>query len=157
MKKFILFVFSLIIGLAVFCGLNVKATAGLDMTTGAQIRADGEFQGLRFEAAVDSLEGAIEHGFYLAAGEHTLSAMTTAIGANALTVGSNKLVKVPAGGDDTSFAVTVYGMDELSEYVQDITAIAYVKTAGGFEYDEVVIMKIKKDNNKSYNKNKIQN
>ena len=26
-----------------------------------------------------------------------------------------------------------------------------------FEYDEVVIMKIKKDNNNSYNKNKIQN
>ena len=122
MKKFVLFLFTLVIGFAVFCGLYVKADPSpLTMTDGAQIRTSGEFQGLRFEAAASSLEGVDEHGFYLAAGEHTLDAMRTAIEAGEATVGGNKLVKKSATGEALEFAVTVYGMDDVSEYAQLIT------------------------------------
>lgn len=142
MKKFILFVFSLIIGLAVFCGIQTKATGiTLEMEDGASVRTDDP-AGIRFLAEVNSLEGSAEHGFYLAAGEHTLSAMETAIEANASLVGGNKLVKVPATGEDTSFAVTIYGMDELSEYLQDITAVAYVKVGDDYTFDKAVTRNI---------------
>ena len=38
MKKFILFVFSLIIGFAVFCGLYVKADSVITTEPGASVR-----------------------------------------------------------------------------------------------------------------------
>lgn len=142
MKKFILFVFSLIIGLAVFCGLNVKATGiALTMTDGASVRTTGEYQGLRFLASVDTLEGSSEHGFYIALGEHSLSDMRTAIEANAEIVGSYKLVKRQALGEDTTFAVTIYDIPN-TYYVTGITAVAYVKVGDDYALDKAVTRNI---------------
>ena len=153
MKKFVLFLFTLVIGFAVFCGLYVKADPSpLTMTDGAQIRTSGEFQGLRFEAAASSLEGVDEHGFYLAAGTHGLSDMRTAIEANSATVGGNKLVKKSATGEDLEFAVTVYGMDDVSEYAQLITVVAYLKVGGTFTLDKAVTRNIADIAREDYNK-----
>ena len=153
MKKFVLFLFTLVIGFAVFCGLYVKADPSpLTMTDGAQIRTSGEFQGLRFEAAASSLEGVDEHGFYLAAGEHTLDAMRTAIEAGEATVGGNKLVKKSATGEALEFAVTVYGMDDVSEYAQLITVVAYLKAGGTFTLDKAVTRNIANIAREDYNK-----
>lgn len=152
MKKFILFVFTLVIGFVVFCGLYVKADpASLTMIDGAQIRTSGEFQGLRFAAEASSLEGVDEHGFYLAAGEHSLSDMRSAIETNSATVGTNKLVKRSATGEDLEFAVTVYGMDEVSEYAQLITAVAYLKTGDSFTFDKAVTRNIAEKAREDYN------
>lgn len=125
MKKITLFLFSLIIVLAICCGLYVKADSTITLTDGAQIRTEGEFQGLRFAASVDTLEGSTEHGFFVALGEHSLSDMTTAINAKAATVGANKLVKKATTGEDLEFAVTIYGITE-TYYASGITAVAYV-------------------------------
>ena len=142
MKKFILFVFSLIIGLAVFCGLNIKADGiVVTMEEGAQIRAEGEFQGLRFAATINTLAGVDEHGFYLAIGTWTQSQMETAIEAGADTIGADanerKLLPKPATGSDLDFAVTIYGMDELSEYESLISTVAYAKVGATYYFGEV--------------------
>lgn len=141
MKKFILFVFSLIIGLAVFCGLNVKADSTITMTDGASVRTSGDYQGLRFLASVDTLEGSTEHGFFLAKGEHSLSDMRTAIEAGANKVGDDKLVKKTAEGSETSFAVTIYNIDNTN-YVTDITAVAYVYNGTTYTLDKAVVRNI---------------
>ena len=141
MKKFILFVFSLIIGLAVFCGLNVKADSTITMTDGASVRTTGDYQGLRFLASVDTLEGSTEHGFFLAKGEHSLAEMQTAIEAGANKVGDDKLVKKTAEGSETSFAVTIYNIDN-SNYVTDITAVAYVYNGTSYTFDKAVVRNI---------------
>ena len=142
MKKFILFVFSLIIGLAVFCGLNVKATGiALTMTNGASVRTTGEYQGLRFQANVDTLEGSIEHGFFLALGEHSLSDMTTAINADAETVGGYKLVKKATTGADLTFAVTVYDITN-TYYTTGITAVAFVYDGSSYTLNKAVTRNI---------------
>lgn len=141
MKKFILFVFSLIIGLAVFCGLYVKADSVITMTNGASVRTTGTYQGLRFEASVDTLEGSTEHGFFLALGEHSFSDMQTAINAKASTIGGNKLVKKAAEGTDESFAVTIYGIGNTN-YVSDITAVAYVYNGSSYTLDKAVTRNI---------------
>ena len=152
MKKITLFIFSLIVGLVIFCGLSVKADPiTLTMENGAQIRTAGEFQGLRFQASASSLDGTDEHGFYLAAGEHTLDAMRTAIEAGEATVGGRKLVKRSSTGEDLEFAVTVYGMDEASEYAQVITAIAYIKTGASFTFDKAVTRNIAEKAREMYN------
>ena len=142
MKKFTLFLFTLIIGLAVFCGLNVKATGiALTMTDGASVRTTGEYQGLRFLASVDTLEGSTEHGFFLALGEHSLSDMTTKINAGETTIGGNKLVKKVATGSDLTFAVTVYDIPN-TYYVTGITAVAYVKVGSSYTLDKAVTKNI---------------
>ena len=141
MKKFILFVFSLIIGLAVFYGLNVKADSALAMTDGASVRTSGDYQGLRFLASVDTLEGSTEHGFFLAKGEHSLADMRTAIEAGANKVGDDKLVKKTAEGSETSFAVTIYNIDNTN-YVTDITAVAYVYNGTTYTFDKAVVRNI---------------
>ena len=151
MKKITLFIFSLIVSFVLFCGFFVKADVTLTMTDGAQIRTAGEFQGLRFQASASSLDGTDEHGFYLAAGEHSLSDMRTAIEASALTVGGSKLVKKSTTGEDLDFAVTVYGMDAASEYAQVITAVAYVKTGASFTFDKAVTRNIAEKAREMYN------
>ena len=141
MKKFILFVFSLIIGLAVFCGLNVKADSTITMTPGASVRTTGDYQGLRFLASVDTLEGSTEHGFFLAIGEHSLSDMQTAIEGGASTVGGYKLVKKVAAGSENSFAVTIYGIAS-DHYLDDVTAVAYVYNGTSYTFDKAVTRNI---------------
>lgn len=142
MKKFILFLFALVMGLAVFCGIKTKATGiTLEMEDGAQVRTEGLYQGLRFEAEVDTLEGSAAHGFYLAIGEHTLTAMRTAIEGGATLVEGNKLVNVPATGEDKKFAVTIYGIGS-DYYLEDITAIAYVKVGDDYTLDVAVTRNI---------------
>ena len=151
MKKITLFIFSLIVGLVIFCGLSVKADpATLTMVDGAQIRI-AEPAGLRFQASASSLDGTDEHGFYVAVGEHTLDAMRTAIEAGETTVGGNKLVKRSTTGEDLEFAVTIYGMDELSEYAQVITAVAYLKSGDDFTFDKAVTRNIAEKARQMYN------
>ena len=151
MKKITLFIFSLVISFVLFCGLSAQADGTLTMVDGAQIRTEGEFQGLRFQASASSLDGTDEHGFYLAAGEHSLSDMRTAIEAGEATVGGRKLVKRSTTGEDLEFAVTIYGMDETSEYAQVITAVAYVKTGASFTFDKAVTRNIAEGVRELYN------
>ena len=136
MKKFILFVFSLIIGFAVFCGLYVKADSVITTEPGASVRTTGEYQGLKFQASVDTLEGSTEHGFFLAIGEHSFSDMQTAINTGADTVGGYKLLKKAASGTDEEFTVTIYGIDNTN-YDTDITAVAYVYNGSTYTLGEV--------------------
>ena len=138
MKKITLFLFSLIIVLAICCGLYVKADSTITLTDGAQIRTAGEFQGLRFAASVDTLEGTTEHGFFIALGEHSLSDMTTAINAEANTVGANKLVKKATTGEDLEFAVTIYGITS-SYYATGITAVAYVYDGSAYTLSSIKV------------------
>ena len=113
MKKGFLFIIALVFAFFAFCGFYAKADAiTLTMTDGASVRTEGTYQGLRFLASVDTLEGAFEHGFYIALGEHSLSDMRTAIEADSATVGGNKLVKRQALGEETTFAVTIYDITE---------------------------------------------
>ena len=107
MKKVTLFLFTLLVGLLVIGGFNVKASSVVTLTDGAQVRTSGEYQGLRFQASVDTLEGTTEHGFFIALGEHSLTDMTTAIEAESATVGANKLVKKATTGADLQFAVVI--------------------------------------------------
>ena len=125
MKKITLFLFTLLVGLLVLGSFNVKASSTITLTNGAQVRTAGEFQGLRFAASVDTLEGSTEHGFFIALGEHSLDDMTTAINAEANTVGANKLIKKATTGEDLEFAVTVYDITN-TYYATGITAVAYV-------------------------------
>ena len=152
MKKITLFLFSLIVSLVIFCGLYVKADAPtVTMVNGAQVRTAGEIQGLRFEATASSLEGSTEHGFFVALGAHSLSDMRTAIEGGSATVGANKLVKKDTTGEDLTFAVTVYGMDEASEYAQVITAVAYIKVGDDFVLDKAVTRNIAEKAREMYN------
>lgn len=126
MKKIVLGLFILLSSFVlIFTGVKTKAVSAPVMVTGASIRATGERQGLKFSATVDSLEGVTEHGFYVALGTHTQSAMATAAGADANSVGGKKLKKVEVTGSDTTFHAVVYNIPEAS-YGQVITAIAYV-------------------------------
>ena len=152
MKKITLFLFSLIVSLVIFCGLYVKADAPtVTMVDGAQVRTAGEFQGLRFEATASSLEGSSEHGFFVALGAHSLSDMRTEIEKDSKTVGTNRLVKRATNGEDLTFAVTVYGMDEASEYAQVITAVAYIKVGDDFVLDKAVTRNIAEKARQMYN------
>ena len=138
MKKITLFLFSLIIVLALCCGLYVKADSTITLTDGAQVRTEGEFQGLRFAASVDTLEGTTEHGFFVALGEHSLSDMTTAIEADSKTVGTNKLVKRATTGEDLEFAVTIYDIGS-SYYTSGITAVAYVYDGSAYTFSSIKV------------------
>ncbi len=142
MKKGFLFIIALVFAFFAFCGFYAKADAiTLTMVNGAQVRTTGDYQGLRFEASVDTLEGASEHGFYIALGEHSLSDMRTAIEADSATVGTNKLVKKQALGEETTFAVTIYDITE-EYYTAGITAVAYVKVGDDYTIDKVVTKNI---------------
>ena len=124
-RKINLFIFSLVIIFTSLCFINVKAEEfSITMVDGAQIRTTG-VQGLRFKCdATQDFEENVEHGFYLAIGVHSYEEMTSAINANSLVVGSDKLIKKSTNGTDKSFAVTVYDIEE-AYYGQDITAIGY--------------------------------
>ena len=151
MKKFVLFLFSLMLAFSVFCGF-VKADAiVVTMEEGAQIRTEGSFQGLRFKASVDTLEGSSEHGFFLALGEHSSSDMQAAIIAGDTTIGGNKLIKKVAPGESLEFAITVYGMDEVSEYATLISSVAYAKVGETYYLGEVQTRNIADIARKIYN------
>ena len=133
MKKFTLFIFSLVIGLITFCGLNVKADGiTVYMSYGAQVRTAGDYQGLRFQGSVNTLAGTDEHGFFIALGVHSKSQIATVVSSateedfenGTVTVGANKLIKKAATGEDLTFAVTIYDITN-TYYTTDITAIAY--------------------------------
>lgn len=142
MKKGFLFIIALVFAFFAFCGFYAKADAiTLTMTDGASVRTEGTYQGLRFLASVDTLEGASEHGFYIALGEHSLSNMRTAIEADSATVGGNKLVKRQALGEETTFAVTIYDITQ-EYYTAGITAVAYVKVGDDYTLDKVVTKNI---------------
>ena len=142
MKKIALFIFSLIVSLVILCGLSVKADpATLTMVDGAQVRTDGEYQGLRFQATASSLEGVDEHGFYVALGNHSLDDMRAAIEGGEATVGANKLVKKAASGEDLTFAVTVYDITN-TYYTSGITAVAYLKTGATYTFNIAVTRNI---------------
>ena len=138
MKKITLFLFTLLVGLLVLGSFNVKASSTITLTNGAQVRTAGEFQGLRFAASVDTLEGSTDHGFFLALGEHSLSDMTTAINAEAATVGANKLVKKSTTGEDLEFAVTVYDITN-TYYTTGITAVAYVYNGSTYTLSDIKV------------------
>lgn len=142
MKKGFLFIIALVFAFFAFCGFYAKAdSVTITMVDGAQVRTEGEYQGLRFQASVNTLEGASEHGFYLAIGEHTLSDMETAIEAGADNVGGNKLVKKNALGTETTFAITIYGIAS-DHYLDEITAVAFVKVGDDYIIDKVVTRNI---------------
>lgn len=142
MKKGFLFIIALVFAFFAFCGFYAKAdSVTITMVNGAQVRTEGEYQGLRFQASVNTLEGASEHGFYLAIGEHTLSDMETAIEAGADNVGGYKLVKKNALGSETTFAITIYGIAS-DHYLDDVTAVAFVKVGDDYILDKVVTRNI---------------
>lgn len=138
MKKITLFLFTLLVGLLVISGFNVKADSVVTLTDGAQVRTAGEYQGLRFQASVDTLEGTTEHGFFIALGEHSLFDMTTAIEAESATVGANKLVKKATTGADLTFAVTVYDITN-TYYTTGITAVAYVYNGSAYTFSSAKV------------------
>ena len=125
MKKFVLFIFSLIIGLSMFC-LCIHANGiSIEMIDGASIRTGGTYQGLKFQASANSnFNVSIEHGFYITTGVHSYDEMISAINSKSSYVGSNKLIKKSTTGTDKDFAVTIYDIPK-EEYGNTITAIAY--------------------------------
>ncbi len=125
-----------------FAGVNLHAESGLAINSGASMRTSGDHQGLKFSASVTSLEGIVEHGFYVAKGVHTKEAITAAIDADSSTVGTNKLVKKVVDGEDLDFHLVIYNMDELSEYIQDITVLAYVYDGTDYEYTSALTRNI---------------
>ena len=125
MKKFTLFLFTLVIGFITFCTLVVKADAiTITLTEAASIRPAGN-QGLRFAAtASEDFDGNTEHGFYIAIGRHTKAEMTAAIAGGTGSIGGHTIVKKDTRGTDKDFAVTVIDIPEAN-YGTEITAIAY--------------------------------
>lgn len=126
MKKGFLFIIALVFAFFAFCGFYAKADAEITITmeAGASIRLIGD-QGLRFAAtASEDFDGATEHGFYLAIGNHTKEEMIAAIAGGSGLIDGKKLVKKDTTGTDKSFAVTIIEMPE-SYYGTEITAIAY--------------------------------
>lgn len=120
-----LFVFFGLVFAFVFISVNVFAST-ITMQDGAQIRTTGN-QGLKFSASVDSLDGTLEHGFYVAIGKHTVEEISEAIKSEAKEIDGNVLKKVEVEGDNTSFRVVIYNIGE-AYFEQSITAVAYVVT-----------------------------
>lgn len=120
-----LFVFFGLVFAFVFISVNVFAST-VTMQDGAQIRTTGN-QGLKFSASVDSLDGTLEHGFYVAIGKHTVEEISEAIKSETKEIDGNVLKKVEVEGDNTSFRVVIYNIGE-AYFEQSITAIAYVVT-----------------------------
>ena len=130
-RKFIrLFVFLGFILSFVFVGISSLA-ATASMENGARIRTTGN-QGLMFTATVDSLEDTLGHGFYVVLGEHTAEAISNAVNNQETKVDGNVLKKVAVEGENTTFKVVVYNINE-AYYEQKITAVSYVETESGVE------------------------
>ncbi len=119
--------------LLVFIGVNTKALEAPSMVNGASIRTSGEHQGLKFSASVTSLEGVVEHGFFVAKGTHTKEAIVEAFEASESTVGENKLLKKTVEGTDLEFHLVVYNINS-NNYNQNITALAYVYNGSSYTY-----------------------
>jgi len=135
-----IFLFVVILGLFfIGAGLYVHASQSITMTDGAQIRTTGDRQGLRFTAtASEAFAEGSEHGYYVALGEHALLTMTTAIQANEITVGSNKLVKIVIPEPDLTFSLVIYNIPERA-YKQDITAIPYIYHNGTYTFPSLLV------------------
>ena len=130
-RKFIrLFVFLGFILSFIFVGISSLA-ATASMENGARIRTTGN-QGLMFTATVDSLDDTLGHGFYVVLGEHTAEAISNAVNNQETKVDGNVLKKVAVEGENTTFKVVVYNIDE-AYYEQKITAVSYVETESGVE------------------------
>ena len=120
---------------------------GVEIQEGASIRTTGERQGLKFTANVETLTDVLEHGFYIALGEHTTNDMVTAINASEELISGNKLVKKEITGSGLAFHAVVYNITE-EYYNQDISAIAYVKYYNNktskyvYEFSEVLTRNI---------------
>ena len=93
---------------------------------GASIRTTGERQGLKFIAKVETLDNVVEHGFYIAKGNHSKKDFLNAINTDNKMINGNKLVKKEVVGEKLEFNLVVYNI--LEEYYrQDISVLPYVK------------------------------
>lgn len=136
MKKIVLFLFSLIIIFSIYCGINTKANSiNIYLENGARIRTEG-FQGLRFEASINSLENVSEHGFFLALGYHSYDDMKSAASNNSNTINGKTLLKKTTNGSELRFAVTVYDIP-LEEYGNTISVLAYCKSNDVFYFSPI--------------------
>ena len=134
MKKFILFLFTLVVGFSVFCGIKTKATGiTLTLEPEIQIRNSGTEQGLKFVChASEEFDGDTEHGFYVAIGTFDKDTFTTAIESiDPLDpkIGEKPLLHRSTKGNDPDFALTViYPADaNATKFGTMVTAIAYYK------------------------------
>ena len=139
MKKFMLFCFSLVVCFIMFCGFNTKAAdVTLSMVNAASVRTDGTYQGLKFQATFSSnYVGTKEYGFYIALGNNSRSDMVNAIKAGT-NVNGHKIVKSYKTGEERTFAVTIYDIPSTN-YVDDITAIAYFNDAGKEVFTDICV------------------
>ena len=142
MKKFILFLFTLVIGFAVFCEFYVKADPAptVVLQESAEIRTSGDY-GLKFLASIEgSFEDNTTHGFYLAIGRHTKDEMVDAIVANTGQINGHKLLRKATNGSDKDFAVTIIEMPEAN-VVTEITAIAFLVVDETNVYSDITVSK----------------
>lgn len=109
--------------------IYATSTSGIEITEGASIRTSGN-QGIRFKATVSTLPTNSKHGFFIVLNEHSYSDMSTAILAGENYVGDDKLVNAEVIGNDLTFSVVIYNIDDYY-YENDITAVAYVKLENG--------------------------
>ena len=143
MKKirFLFWLLSLI-GICVLCPMYVQSDSiSIEMINAASVRKEGEYQGLRFQASVNTLSDTDEHGFYIALGEHTLDSMRNAIENGHDSIGGKKLINKKSNGSDTTFAVTIYDIID-TYYASDITVVAYVKIGDSYITDKAVTRNI---------------
>lgn len=126
MKKFILFIYILIMGIFAYGMININANSfSITLENGASIRTGGTYQGLKFQAsASEDFDGNTEHGFFIALGLHQYEEMVNAARGNSAYVGANVLVKKATNGKDKNFAITVYDIPK-EEYANTVTVLAY--------------------------------
>ena len=110
---------------------------GVNLGDGASIRTTGDRQGLKFNASIETLDEATEHGFYLALGEHSSKDFINAINDESGYIDGNKLLNRIITGTGLDFSVVVYNIDEAN-YHQDISVVAYVKYFDSESQEEVV-------------------
>lgn len=140
MKKILTFIFTILSAFVVFAlTLSFKASAsesGITMMNGAQVRTAEDTdakQGIKFTAEVTALPEGSTHGFYVAKGDFTaaeLLAKLAEFGAKSEENQEGVVSDFAVTGTNTTFSVVLYGVPE-SDYLQDITVLAYVKLADG--------------------------
>ena len=111
---------------------TVFALANVNKNNSASIRTTGK-QGLKFRATVDDLTDSIEHGFYIAIGNHSIDEMIESIENETLVIDSNKVVRAVVDGDKKTFSVVIYNIQQKN-YQTEITALSYVKYSDSVEY-----------------------
>ena len=121
-----------------FVGVKTKALDAPSMVNGASIRTTGEHQGLKFSASVTSLEGVVEHGFFVVKGTHTKDAIASAAESSSDTVGGDKLLKKEVVGEDLDFHLVIYNI-KSNGYEQDITALAYVYDGSEYTFASAAV------------------